>query len=350
MSMNSKYDIFISYRRVDSEGRTSGRDIARTIKLELEKRGYKVFFDYSEIKDGDFEEIILPAVRNSKAFILVLSKDALIRCSNEGDWVRSEIATAIKSGCRIIPISPDYAFNGWPLTLPDELKIFTRIDVSDVAMGKLFEKSIDKLEEERIRPFIRPRNNSLLKHFKITPLLAWFKNMFCRLNSLSLSVKCMSFGILLALLVIGSLIISRIRITDVSSMGKMILVKNYEGKYGIKDGSGQIISQCQWDEIKPLSQCLYAVQDANGYWGIIDSIGTMKSQCQWKVILDFTDGMARVKNEQNYWGYIDSTCALAIPCRWKVAQRFKNGRALVSDGDGATWVIDKTGELATNND
>ena len=64
-----KYDIFISYRRFDSKGRTSGRDIARTIKLELEKRGYKVFFDYSELRDNEFENIILPAVKNSKALL-----------------------------------------------------------------------------------------------------------------------------------------------------------------------------------------------------------------------------------------------------------------------------------------
>ena len=72
----TKFDVFISYRRVDSEGRTSGRDIARTIKLELEKRGYGVFFDYSEIKDNEFEDTILPAIHNSKVFIIVLSKDA----------------------------------------------------------------------------------------------------------------------------------------------------------------------------------------------------------------------------------------------------------------------------------
>ena len=151
--MDKEYDIFISYRRVDSEGRTSGRDIARTIKLELEKRGYKVFFDYSEIKDGDFEDIILPSVRSSSIFILVLSKDALVRCTNEGDWVRREIAIAIESGCQIIPVSPDNAFNGWPSALPAELMPLTRIDISEVAMGKLFEKSIDKLEEDRISIF-----------------------------------------------------------------------------------------------------------------------------------------------------------------------------------------------------
>lgn len=149
--MKKKYDIFISYRRIDSEGKTSGRDIARTIKLELEKRGFNVFFDYSEIKDSVFESIIIPAVRQSKYFILVLSKDALVRCANSGDWVRREINEAIVSGCKIIPISPDGQFSGWPSSLPNELQDICMIHVSEVALGSLFEKSIDKLIEERFK-------------------------------------------------------------------------------------------------------------------------------------------------------------------------------------------------------
>ena len=42
-----------------SEGRTSGRGIVRIIKLEFEKREYKVFFDYSEIKDNEYENVTL---------------------------------------------------------------------------------------------------------------------------------------------------------------------------------------------------------------------------------------------------------------------------------------------------
>ena len=157
MEMNSKYDIFISYRRVDSEGRTSGRDIARTIKLELEKRGYKVFFDYSEIRDNEFENVILPAIHNSAVFIVVLSKDALLRCSNENDWVRREIETALNCGCKVIPVSPDGAFDGWSTELPDLIIELTRQQVSDISMGSLFEKSIDKLEEERIKDYVKKK-------------------------------------------------------------------------------------------------------------------------------------------------------------------------------------------------
>lgn len=148
--LDNTYDIFISYRRIDSEGRTSGRDIARTIKLELEKRGYKVFFDYSEIKDNEFENVILPAVKYSKIFILILSKDALLRCSNEGDWVRREILTAIKSDSKIIPVSPDNAFSGWPQNFPEDLEYLKRQQISEVSMGSLFEVSIEKLEKDRI--------------------------------------------------------------------------------------------------------------------------------------------------------------------------------------------------------
>ena len=96
MKQKKEYDIFISYRRFDSEGRTSGRDIARTLQKELTIRGYTVFFDYGEIKDEEFESVILPAVQSSKVFLLVLTKDTLLRCANEGDWVKREIEAAIR--------------------------------------------------------------------------------------------------------------------------------------------------------------------------------------------------------------------------------------------------------------
>ena len=40
-----KYDVFISYRRV------GGKDKARSLKSELERRGYRVFLDFDDLKD-----------------------------------------------------------------------------------------------------------------------------------------------------------------------------------------------------------------------------------------------------------------------------------------------------------
>ena len=106
MEKGKKYDVFISYRRKSASGAIDGTYVARMLKMELEQRGYTVFFDYNECTDGDFVQRILPSIRNSKYFILVLTSGALIRCADENDWVRREIHdfTCIYPG--ILPIYP----------------------------------------------------------------------------------------------------------------------------------------------------------------------------------------------------------------------------------------------------
>lgn len=149
------FDIFISYRRVDENGNISGRDIARTIQKELQLKHYRVFFDYSDIRDNAFDDTILPAIKTSKIFLLVLTEGALVRCSESGDWVRREILTAIQSGCKIIPVCPEKnGFEGWPLSFPSELDSIKRIQISDIHMGSLFEVSMSKLIKDRIEPVI----------------------------------------------------------------------------------------------------------------------------------------------------------------------------------------------------
>lgn len=151
-----KYDIFISYRRKGASGITDGTYVARMLKMELEQRGYKVFFDYNECTDGDFVDRILPSIRNSKVFLLVITSGSLLRCVNENDWVRREISEAIKSGRKIVPVSPDQGFQGWPEGFPEELAMLKTIQVSDISTGTLFEKSADLLVENRLSP---PRRN-----------------------------------------------------------------------------------------------------------------------------------------------------------------------------------------------
>lgn len=160
MEMKQSYEIFISYRRYDEQGNVSGRDQARLISKQLQLMGYHTFFDYSEIKDDEFDKIIIPAVENCKVFILVLTKDTLNRCKNEDDWVRQEIETAIRSGCKIINVTPDNAFNGWPDTLPESLMRIKNIQISDIHLGSLFEESIKKMSNERIASVL---NNSRSK-------------------------------------------------------------------------------------------------------------------------------------------------------------------------------------------
>ena len=146
------YDIFLSYRRKDAMG-NSNVATARTFKLEFERRGMKVFFDYSECTDDYFSDKILPAIRTCRYFVLVLTKDCLDRCKNEGDWLLREITEAIKFGRKIVPISPDGVFEGWPKDLPEaigQLSAGDGLQITTIHMDRVFESNVELLINDRM--------------------------------------------------------------------------------------------------------------------------------------------------------------------------------------------------------
>lgn len=145
-----KYDIFISYRR---EG---GKEFARSIKYELESKGYSVFLDFDELTDGVFDERILEAIKEAPVFLFILSQHSLDRCVNEDDWVRREIEYAYSLDKHIIPINKDGEFEGLPDNLPADLvEVFGRNQYSEIMVGQLFEASMKKMIKDRIAPVIR---------------------------------------------------------------------------------------------------------------------------------------------------------------------------------------------------
>ena len=155
---NNAYDIFISYRR---EG---GADKARVLKTELEKRGFNVFLDFDELKDGIFDERIMDAIKGAPIFMLLLSPNALDRCCEEGDWVRKEIEFAIKTERHIIPVNPDLSFKNFPISTPPFIvKGVQQHQISEIMFGQLFNASMDKMVTERIRPALAevPKKRSL---------------------------------------------------------------------------------------------------------------------------------------------------------------------------------------------
>ena len=142
--MNSKkYDVFISYRR------NGGVDYARMIYLELKGRGYNCFFDYNSLRSGKFNEEIFRAIAECRYFILVLSNGALERCMSEDDWVRREIECAISKGKEIIPICPSGNVRGFPDAMPKTFEALRNIQISQLLMDDLFDKSFDKIVEDR---------------------------------------------------------------------------------------------------------------------------------------------------------------------------------------------------------
>ena len=135
-----KCDIFISYRRSD------GRDVARTVQQALLAKGYEnIFFDYSSLRDGKFNEQIIEAINVCNDFILILSPESMKRCSNADDWVARELDTAIKAGCKFIPLNINGLFQDFPAEFPKSLSIIKYIEQTKLLTDEYFDASIDLL-------------------------------------------------------------------------------------------------------------------------------------------------------------------------------------------------------------
>ena len=129
--------VFISYRR---DGGELG---AQLIYEHLVRLGYSVFYDIETMTAGQFDETLLTRIEEAKDFILILSRGALDRCASEADWVRREIAHALKMHKNVIPVM----FRGFafPEDLPADIApvrlqhgvVFESMDLFSAKVKKL---------------------------------------------------------------------------------------------------------------------------------------------------------------------------------------------------------------------
>lgn len=115
----NKYDIFISYRR---EG---GYDTAKHLNDLLVRDGYRVSFDIDTLRNGPFDEQLLTRIEQCKDFILIVNKHAFDKTLDpntnpEEDWMRRELAHALKHKKNIIPIFLA-GVSGFPNGLPEDI-------------------------------------------------------------------------------------------------------------------------------------------------------------------------------------------------------------------------------------
>ncbi len=89
---------FISYRR------GGGSEIARLVASELNKRGVETFLDLDNMHAAHFDEQIYSRIESMSNFVLILTPGCLDRCKEDGDWLRREIAHALKSARTIVPV------------------------------------------------------------------------------------------------------------------------------------------------------------------------------------------------------------------------------------------------------
>ena len=170
------YDVFISYRRV------GGEHSARMIRDSLTEMGYDVFFDVESLRSGNFNTKLYSVIDECTDFVLILSPDALDRCSDEKDWVRREVEYAISKNKNIVPILlRGFSFD---CELPDSLKILPQLNGIE-ASTEFFDAFIEKLQKflkTKPSPIKSVAHSSLLK--KTLPVLI----------SLAL-IACVIFGI-----------------------------------------------------------------------------------------------------------------------------------------------------------
>lgn len=118
--------IFISYRREDSAGWT-GR-LAEALKQQFGPES--VFMDIDTVKPGtDFTEALQQAVSSCEILLAIIgpewatatNKSGRLRLEDPDDWVRVEIAAALKRKIRVIPVLVGGASVPTMDLLPDEL-------------------------------------------------------------------------------------------------------------------------------------------------------------------------------------------------------------------------------------
>lgn len=149
---DKQYEIFISYRR------DGGAQYARILQLMLIQRGYRVFLDYDELKDGVFNDRIVKSIKEAPIFIIVLSKGSLLRCLNEGDSVRNEIELAVSENKQIIPVNPDKTFDGIPQGLPPTVAhAVGDFQQSEINFGQALGVLVDYMIANRIADVIGNR-------------------------------------------------------------------------------------------------------------------------------------------------------------------------------------------------
>jgi tetratricopeptide (TPR) repeat protein len=132
--------IFISYRRDDSSA-SAGRLYDR---LLVRLPNNHIFIDVDLEPGIDFVEAIESSVSSCDVLIAVIGKRWLTSSDEEGkrrlgnsdDFVRLEIATALKRNIRVIPVLVDGALMPRSSELPDDLKLLARRNALEVSHNR----------------------------------------------------------------------------------------------------------------------------------------------------------------------------------------------------------------------
>lgn len=190
--------VSISYRREDID-----LPILENIVAYLESHlgNGQVFVDKHHIRGGDhFPDTIFGAFTESKLILVLIGRnwtgtkpDGSRRISEQGDWVRTEVAMALKLCHRgevaVLPVLLDGPFMPNKRDLPPSVRVIAELHapiIKTVGEGEP-RSSIKRLVEEDILRLIK-----LLEEPPAPPSRAW---LAFSLSSLVMGLVCSGFGV-----------------------------------------------------------------------------------------------------------------------------------------------------------
>lgn len=143
--------VFLSYRRSDSEAFAQMLYYCLTREVD----GIQLFRDNDTLQPGMvYSEVIEQNIANCDALVLLIGKkwlkakdkDGRLRLHDDDDWVRLEIAAALRHDKRIIPCLIDGARMPANEELPQDLQAMTRRHAMELSQ-KGFERDVRPLVE-----------------------------------------------------------------------------------------------------------------------------------------------------------------------------------------------------------
>jgi len=141
--MNKNYQVFISYRR------DGGEALGRMLYDRLKEMGYSVFFDIESLRSGPFNEELFKVIDGCTDVLVVLPPGGLDRCDDPKDWVRAEIAYALKAQKNVIPVMMR-GFKFEEDKIPDDIKPLANQNGIEASMA-LFPAVIEKLTKNLMK-------------------------------------------------------------------------------------------------------------------------------------------------------------------------------------------------------
>jgi hypothetical protein len=196
--------VFISYRRQDSQS-AAGR-LADSLERRFGKA--QIFRDVETIQPGmDFVEAIEGALSSCSVMLAVIGRRWAGEAGDQNrlhlpnDWIRLEIAAALKRGIRVIPVLVEGAPPPADADLPEDLKPLARRQahtVSDERWDFDVQQLAAALESVGVRPIPVPTPTPLPakpQSSKLMKTLAWIGGIFVGLVVLGLVTQTNNRGL-----------------------------------------------------------------------------------------------------------------------------------------------------------